>query len=187
MFSRYLQKQVKPNMLVLFMASLILLTVVAAYLYLLQKPLLERKRAQQTLELLTEEITQGKPLGSKIDEFQNKMATLNLQLRGSGPELPDNQMMTFVVGQLDIIAGQHDLKLVSIRPGATKKVFMFEEFPFNIELAGSYTKFFDWLFQIENELGPIVIKQFEIIPVTNSSNKHFKLTIVSYRLKKGNI
>lgn len=176
-----LQKQVKPRMLAILLTSLILLTITAGYLYVLKRPVQDFRQARQTLELLETEMQTGIPLDSQIELFQQQIAQLHQQLHGSGQKLPLNQMMAFVMGQMDSIAASHNVKLVSVEPGNIEKIFIFQELPFHVVVTGNYFSLFDWLDQVERDLGPIVIKEFELTSEPNAALRRFTLTLVSYQ------
>jgi Tfp pilus assembly protein PilO len=176
-----LQEQVQPRMLAILLLSLLLLTAVAGYLYVLKKPMQQLNQSKQALQLLEREVDTGVSLESQIAIFEGVVKTLNLKLRGTGPELPVNQMIAFVIGQLDHIAAKHAVNLVSVKPATAGRIFTFRELPFNVELQGSYFSLFEWLYEVEKELGPIVIKQFEFTEVGNSKQRHLRLVIASYQ------
>jgi Tfp pilus assembly protein PilO len=176
-----LQKQVKPQILAILLVSLLFLTLLSGYLYVLKRPLQELNQARNTLALLETELQTGVPLGDQINLFQQQITQLNQQLHGSSQKLPLNQMIASVIGQMDKIAASHHVKLISVEPGDIEKIFLFQELPFHVVVTGSYFKLFDWLNQIEHDLGPIVIKDFELIPEPDSVMRRFTLTLVSYQ------
>lgn len=176
-----LQKQVKPQMLAILLGSLIFLTLLSGYLYVLKQPLKDFNQAWNTQELLETELQTGIPLASQIDIFQQQITELNQQLHGSKQRLPLNQMIVSVISQLDTIAAAHHVKLISVEPGDVEKIFIFQELPFNVVVIGKYANLFDWLDQIGRDLGPIVIKKFELTPEPDSAMRRFTLTLVSYQ------
>ena len=176
-----LQKQVKPQMLAILLASLILLSITAGYLYVLKQPVQDFRQARQTLELLETEMQTGVPVESQVELFKQQVAQLHQQLHGNGQKLPLNQMIAFVMGQMDSIAASHDVKLISVEPGNIEKIFIFQELPFHVVVTGNYFSLFDWLDQVERDLGPIVIKEFELTSEPNSAIRRFTLTLVSYQ------
>jgi Tfp pilus assembly protein PilO len=180
----YLQKNIQPKMLVFLLASLLLLTLTAAYLYLLKKPFSEYKQSQQTLVLLENELETGLSLSNLIEASQQSITELDKQLYGSSQQRPINQIIAFVIGKLDQIADKNSVKLVSVKPGNVENRQIFQELPFIIELSGSYLSLYDWLNDVENVLGPIVVKQFSISPKNSTENRQMQLTIVSYRFEK---
>jgi Tfp pilus assembly protein PilO len=178
--SRALLKQVNPRMLAFLLVSVFLLMLVASYLYILKRPVQEMRQAKQTLALLESELQTGVPLDSQIQTFQNSVADLNKQLHGGGKNLPINQMIAFVIGRLDSISVSHNVKLISVEPRGAEKIFLFQEMPFHLVVIGNYFKLFDWLNQVERELGPFAVQEFEITPEPDSTMRRFTLTLVFY-------
>lgn len=176
-----LQKQVKPQMLATLLVSLIFLTLLSGYLYILKQPIKEFNQARNTLTLLENELQSGIPLGNQIDLFQQQITKLNQELHGSKQKLPLNQMIVSVISQMDTIAAAHQVKLISVEPGSVEKIYIFQELPFNVVVVGKYVNLFDWLDQIGRDLGPIVIKNFELTPEADSASRRFTLTLVSYQ------
>lgn len=176
-----LQQQVQPRMLAFLLLSLLLMTVAAGYLYVLKRPMQQLSQSKQALQLLENEANTGVSLQSQITLFQELVKKLNIKLRGAGEQLPANRMIAFVIGQLDNIAAKHKVNLISVKPATAGRIFTFRELPFNVELQGSYFSLFEWLYEVEKELGPIVIKQFEFNEVSNSKLRHLRLVIASYQ------
>ena len=176
-----LQQQVQPRILAIMLVLLLLLTVLAGYLYVLKKPFLALRQFDQTLMLLENEVKTGVPLENQIVSFQKHIAQLDKDLRGTGPQLPTNQMIAFVIGQLDTIADQHAVKLISIKPGATEELFTFQVLPFHVELSADYYSLFDWLTEVEQQLGPIVIKKFTLRKEGSTKQRRMSITLVSYQ------
>lgn len=176
-----LQQQVKPQMLALLLVSLIGLTIIAGYLYLLKRPIQDFRQARQMLGLLETELQTGIPVEGQINELQQQITQLNQQLHGNSQNLPLNQMIASVIGQMDKMATSHNVKLVSVEPGNIEKIFIFQELPFHVVVTGSYFSLFDWLNQVEQNLGPIVIKEFELTGEADSASRRFTLTLVSYQ------
>lgn len=179
-----LQQQIQPRMLVILLVSLILLSITASLLYVLKKPYKELQQHQQTLLLLKNEMRTGVPLQNQIDTKQQHVDQLNLKLRGTGPQLPVNKMVPHVIGALDKLAEKHQLNLSSVKPGTPDFLFTFKELPFIVEISGDYFSLFAWLKDVENNLGPIVIKQFNIRPTNTGKVRTMTLTIVAYQFEE---
>jgi Tfp pilus assembly protein PilO len=181
---KYLQQQVQPSMLLLLMASIIALTLMAAYLYVFKKPLKEYSELHQKLELLKDEIQTGIPVSKQIDDTEKNLLELKNKLYGATPQLPVNQKIASVIGQLDTISARQMVNLTSITPGEVTQLFQFQEQPFIIEISGSYFSLFNWLYQVEEQLGPILVKEFQISSET--SKLRMKLTLVAYQFASSN-
>ena len=176
-----LQKHVQPRMLAIILVSLLLLTITAGYLYVLKKPLQSLNQSEQTLFLLENEMQTGMPLQNQMVSFQKHVEQLNKNLLGAGPQLPRNQMIAFVIGQLDSISSHHTVKLMSIKPGITEELFTFQVLPFHVELSADYFSLYNWLNEVERELGPIVIKKFTLRKEGATKQRRMSLTLVSYQ------
>ncbi len=177
----YIENNIAPRMLYLLMASVFVLTALGSYLYVFKKPIKEYQQQQRSLAMLNAEQGDMQPLNAKLQQLQQELVGLRETLNGKGPDLPVNQMIAYVIGQLDLVASRHDVQLVSVKPGKTNDVFMFNELPFNVEITGSYFSLYEWLQDIEKELGPMVIKQFRIDNAGHAKARHMKLLLVSYR------
>lgn len=177
---KYLQEQVQPSVRIFLMAAILALTVLAAWLYLFKKPLKAYQQAGQTLEMLQNEVTTGISLPEQLGNTQQSIKTLQQQLYGLAPTLPPHQKIAFVIGQLGALSGNHKVTLNSIKPGEVNPVFMFQELPFSIEISGTYFSLFAWLQQVEQELGPITVKDFDLQPELLGDKVRMKLTLVSY-------
>jgi Tfp pilus assembly protein PilO len=134
----YLQKNVQPQMLVFLLVSLLILTMAAGYLYILKKPFADFRQSQQALALLENELQTGLTLNSIIASTQQNISQLDKKLNGSSPSLPVNQLIAFVIGELDSIAIKHQIKLISVKPESIENKLFFHELPFVIEISGSY-------------------------------------------------
>jgi biopolymer transport protein ExbB/TolQ len=84
---KYLQQQVQPSMLLLLMASIIGLTLMAAYLYVFKQPLKEYMQLHQKLELLKDEVHTGIPVSKQIEATEKSLQELKKKLYGTGPQL----------------------------------------------------------------------------------------------------
>lgn len=180
---KWLQQQVQPKMLLLLLISLSLLIIMACYLYVLKMPLQALHESEKTLELLNNEEHFGIPLLDQISEQERLNQALNLKLHGMGPKLPMNQMVIFVIGELDKISDRHQVNLASVTPGEPGKMFTFSVMDFKIEITGAYIRLFNWLKDVETELGPIIINQFDIQPATQDNAVKMELTITNYQFE----
>ena len=176
-----LQQQVQPRMLAIVLISLVLLIIIAGYLYVIKKPLQALRQSEKTLYLLDNELQTGVPLESQIVSYQKLVEQLGKDLKGTGPQLPLNQMIASIIGQLDIIADHHKVKLISIKPGITEQIFTFQVLPFYVELSADYFSLYNWLRELEKELGPILIKKFKLRKEGKSKQRSMSLTLVSYQ------
>lgn len=181
---RLLQEQVQPRMLIIMLVSIVLMTVITSYLYVIKNPFKGLRQKQQTLSLLENELKTAVPLQNQIEKQQQLVGKLNTNLHGTGPKLSVNKMVAYVIGTLDKIASRHQVDLSSVKPQEAALLFTFKELPFQIEISGNYFSLFGWLKDVEKQLGPIVVKKFEISATGNDDDKRkMLLTIVAYQFE----
>ncbi len=176
-----LLKTVEPRVVYLAMASAVVLTLMASYLYLFKKPQLEYSRLKQARVLLEAKVDAGGYLTGQIETLRGNVAQLTRRLQGESPLLPVSEMVAHAVDRLDQISQSHDIRFVGIKPGQPKTIPMFEEIPFAMEVSGSYFSLYQWLHDVEQALGPMVVKRVELRPQSSPRDLQMKLEMVSYR------
>jgi Tfp pilus assembly protein PilO len=90
-------------------------------------------------------------------------------------------MESFVIDALDRVSVRHDVKLESVTPGTVTQVVMFTELPYQVQVTGNYFSLFEWFRDVENELRPMVVKNFEMEKGRGSERIEMSLQIVAYR------
>jgi len=109
---------------------------------------------------------------------------LRKNLAGDSWDIPLEQMESHVISKLDRISQRHSVQLQSVKPGVMSTVLMFEEHPYDIEVAGEYFTLADWFYDVEQELRPIATKQFSIEPESGGGKLRMALRLVAYRAKE---
>ena len=172
----------QPNFIYGAMASAIVLFVLGSYLYLFKNSLAEYALMKETRTMLQETEDSDTQLAGAISDRQRQVEALLKRLQGESSPLPVNQLVTLTIDRLDHIAAHHDIQLVSVTPDEPKPVASLEELPFSIEVVGKYQHLAGWLHEVEKDLSPMVVKQFEIIPLSGEEPLSMRVEIVSYRL-----
>lgn len=178
-----LQEQVQLRTLVFLLLSLIVMALLSSYLYVIKKPFQALRQNQQTLTLLQNEIQTGIPLQNQIQMQQQLVKQLTTKLQGTGPKTPVNKMVAYVIGELDKIASRHQINLSRVKPQPPQTLFTFKELPFQIEISGDYFNLYAWLKDVEKNLGPIVIKQFDISAIGVGKQRKIMLVIAAYQFE----
>lgn len=127
----------------------------------------------------------GSELAQEIEQRMNTIAELSKLLHGDSANLPLRQMESFVIGRLQKISWDHNIELLSVRPGEGQQVEEFREINFRVELEGGYENLYGWLRAIQQELGFVVIKEFGLGRIDQASRNpplRATLTIASYRM-----
>ena len=172
----------QPEFIYGAMAAALVFFILGSYLYLFKDSWAEYTLMKETRTTLQETVASGTQLSSAILQSQQQVEALVKELQGESPQMPVNQMATVTIDRLDRISAQHDIKLISIIPDTPKSIDRFEEVLFTIEVTGPYQRLASWLQEVEKDLGPMVVKKFEIIPKTGEEQLTMRLELVSYRL-----
>jgi Tfp pilus assembly protein PilO len=165
------------------MVAIVVMTCLAAYLYGFKKPLQEYKLLKANSQILEAKVESGAGTSREIGHIQSEIDILTKRLQGQTPYLSNSKMVAHVISRLDIISSKHAVQLLGVRPATPGTVKYFEELPFSIEISGNYFSLFDWLQEVEMELGPMVVKKINIAPISGTQEQMMRLNMVSYRLQ----
>jgi len=165
------------------MVAVVIMTCLASYLYGFKKPLQDYKLLKANSQILEAKVESGAGTSQEIRRIQSEIDSLKERLQGQTPSLSNSQMVAHVISSLDNISSMHTVQLLGVRPATPGTVKYFEELPFSIEISGSYFSLFDWLQEVERELGPMVVKKINIAPISGTQEQMMRLNMVSYRLK----
>jgi len=111
------------------------------------------------------------------------VARLENRVFGKNMNLPMKQLEARIIGRLQEISSRNHVELDGVRPGAKKRLRMFVENPIEVEVSGDYFDIARWLQELDGELGFIVVKEYEMQPITQDTTPklRMKMTMVSYR------
>jgi len=184
MFNELINKLDARQQLLLAGGTLALL-IAALFMYVLLPQIKTYRQGLETLEILEGVASQGEAVSEQLAKLTAEVGGLDRQLYGDMANLPEEQLESFVIGRLQAISWRNAVELVSIEPATGETVQVFQESLFRVELAGSYFDLYEWLREINDELGFVVIKEYEMLPiedVADNPNLSVNLTIASYRL-----
>jgi Tfp pilus assembly protein PilO len=165
------------------MVAIVVITCLAGYLYGFKKPIQEYRLLQSSSRLLEAKVESGSGISQELAAVQSEIDVLTQQLQGQTPVMSNSKMVAYVINGLDAISSEHSVQFLGLKPAAPGIVKYFEELPFSIEVSGNYFSLFDWLQEVERELGPMVVKKIDIEPLGGTEEQIMRLNMVSYRLK----
>lgn len=183
MKAQFLARFLQLDSRVLLMAMVCTLALIASqsWVLLFKNPITEYRAVQHDGDEREKALLGLEQIPPEIDKLKRQVGELERRLQVAQTQLPSDQMLVAVVGDLDRIAARHGIALMRVKPGADTDVLMFEEISFDIELRGRYESLFAWLRDVETELTALAITQFEIKTVSDSLTINLK--VASYRLK----
>lgn len=156
------------------------LTILASYLYLFKNPVRQYTSLYQSRVFLESKVSTGTNINDEITSLQEKVDTLKLSLYGENSAIPAPKLVAYNIERLDVLSDRHAVRLESVKPDNSQLVQMFEEIPITIRVSGSYFNLYAWLHNVEKELGPMVVKQFDLLPKMGTTELTMNLRMVSY-------
>lgn len=176
-----------PRELMIIGLSLALITCAAISLYLVKPQWVLYQDALAKHELLkgfAKEDTSGQralvALGGEVERLKTR-------LDGDSANLPSQEIEAFVIGKLQTISWRHGLELVAIEPSKGETTDQYQELLFQVETRGDYFGLTSWLNDIQNELGFVVIREYQIsvgggddaLPILRT-----RMQLASYRMEE---
>jgi len=175
-----------PRSVAMMLIGIVLLVAAVEVTYLLWPQIKQFRELHSSHEVLEQAVSSNDSLAEQLSRIDAEVQDLSRQLHGDMARLPAKQMESFVIGRLQKVSWATEVELVSVQPGSGKQVQNFRESLFEVRLHAHYHDFFEWLQTVNDELGYIVVKKFEIRPGQNdvlaNPELSLALTLVSYRM-----
>ena len=176
----------QPRVVAMMLTGIVLLVAVVEVTYLLWPQMKTYRELSSSHALLQQAATSSESLEAQLAKIDAEVQDLSRQLHGDMARLPAKQMESFVIGRLQKVSWATDVELLSVLPGSGRQVQNFRESLFEVKLHARYHDFFEWLQTVNDELGYIVVKKFEIRPddrdTLDNPKLSLALTLVSYRM-----
>ncbi len=177
----------QPRTVGILIIGVVSLVLMSEFTYLLWPQIKDYRKLDASYTMLERAVSNSQGLASELQTIEAEVDDLSHRLHGDMAQLPVKQMESFVIGRLQKVSWQTDVELVSVQPGRGGQVQNFREQLFEVKLSARYHDFFEWLQIVNDELGYIVVKKFEIRPDDRDKPQDPKLklelTLVSYRME----
>jgi len=178
----------QPRVVAIMIIGIVSLVLLSEFTYLLWPQVKSYRKLDASYTMLEQSVSNNKSLTSQLQTIETEVNALSRQLHGDMAQLPVKQMESFVIGRLQKVSWATDVELMSVQPGSGNQVQNFRERLFEVKLNARYHDFFEWLQIVNDELGYIVVKKFEINPNDRDAIKNprldLTLTLVSYRMEQ---
>lgn len=161
------------------------LLATALVMYLVLPQVKNYRTATENRQVLRKAAQAGEAVSAQLETLKAEIEGLQRRLHGDTANLPEKQLESFVIGRLQSISWTNEVELEVVEPRIGETVEMFRENLFEIELTGSYRGLFKWLADVGDELGFVVIKEYEMRPAENEAvdpRLRVALTLASYRV-----
>lgn len=176
-------EDLESRTVLLILFSVVALTLAGAYVYLLEAPIKEYVRLVRLSDEAAREVRSERSEidAARLRRLEREVRDLEEFLYGQTPQHSASEMVSYIIGQLDVLATKHEVQLIGVKPGSVARVLMFEEIPFDVEVSGSYLHLFGWLQEAQRALHPMVLKEFHIAAGAEDEALRVSLRVVSYR------
>lgn len=179
-------QSVPPRSLQLASTGGIVLILAAMVFYLLLPEWRAARSANASLTLLQASVKDGADLDDKLLDLRGEVSVLERTLNGDASNLPIRQMEAFVIGRLQTISWRNNVILDRVQPRPGTSMNQFRELIFDVDLETEYFDFYEWLSDVGDELGFVVVKRFEMSPASrrgadNGPGLQVRMTMAAYR------
>ena len=179
-----LLENLEPRVILMLMGAAVLLIITALFSYGIWPKMKDYHALDHSRTVLQKVMESSSAFDVEITRIRDDQDSLEQRLHGDTVNLPEKQLEAFIIGRLQNISWRNNIQLLGVKPGRGTKVHIFDEVPFEVELSGDYFDLFNWLQNLGEDLGFVVVKHFTIRPLDQKEmNPRLtaKLTIVSYR------
>ena len=140
--------------------------------------------ARETVAVLESASLDRSELQTHLQEESKNLEELRFRLYGDMANLPVKQVEAYIIGRLQEISWGTSVDLISVEPTMGEQVEIFQEMLFNVQLVGEYEDLYRWLWAVRNELGYVVVKEYNLTRHDNGDEEPMllaDLSLASYR------
>ncbi len=177
-------EEANPRTLKLMLMAIAVLLFTLIIMYLIAPEYKQFAKINESFTLLQRLNLNHTNIDQQLHRVKNEVAVLDKKLHGNMAHVPVEQVESFIIGRLQKISWDTGVELLSVTPSKGKKMQIFQENLFKVKLNTGYYEFFQWIQNINQELGYIVIKQLTIQPdaaVLINPELSITLTLVLFR------
>ena len=171
----------------LILSIVVLAVTTLMFTFLVLPPLKTYLQVSKSEASLSNVVIGGENLNNQLNQFRSDIDVLERRLHGDMASLPEKEIEAHIVGKLQQISWQNNVQLVGVEPSAGDTVESFHEILFRVTLAGDYKDLYQWLREVSDELGFVLIKQYEMRTLDNAAKNPLlsvNLTMSTYRASR---
>ena len=176
--------QISQKAFVFLLAGVLMLMVATTSVYGLWPQIKDIKSGLVTRDELRELVANKEQLDVQHTMLEQEVETMKRKLKGDLANLPEKKMEAYIIGELQNISWNHEINLIGVKPVKGNEIQMFQEILFKVQMSGEYFDLYEWLLDLRDQLGFIVIKSLELNPINQNDTDTsllMKLTIASYK------
>lgn len=168
----------------LFLAGFTLVVAVAMFSYLLWPQFKAYRSAADSRNSLQNVVANDNKLIHTLASLRAEVRSLRQQLHGDLAALPAKEMQGYIIGRLQGISWRNNIEFLGLQPRQGEPIENFQEILFDVQLLGDYFDLYNWIRDASQELGFLVVKQFQMAPVNPEGDNALlgvKMTMAVYR------
>jgi Tfp pilus assembly protein PilO len=177
-------EQISRNTFVLILLAIVLIMFATTSVYGIIPQIKDVRAGFNIRDNLKSLVINKDKMDLQYEKLSQEVLEMQHELKGDMANLPENKIEAYIIGELQNISWNHEVSLIGVKPVKGENIQMFQEILFDIQLSGEYFDLFQWLLDLRDHLGFIVIKNIELNSesvTNNSSLLLMKLKVASYR------
>jgi Tfp pilus assembly protein PilO len=166
----------------LIMGGLLAVMAAVVWTLLLRQPVATLRL--QAAERARLELVERNPAAQQKELAALERASQQMIARLAPPaaRASTQQFQSALIGELDLAAARHGVRLAGATPGQVRTVARMREVPFDLEASGSYQALLEWMAEIERSQANLAILRFELRPADTTGLLAMKIRVSAYLL-----
>jgi Tfp pilus assembly protein PilO len=177
-------ERLDPRGLNMLLGGITLVVATALFSYLLWPQFKAYRTALESRDSLQSVVANDNKLLETLNALRNEVRNLRQSLHGDLAALPTKEMQGYIIGRLQGISWRNKVEFLGMQPRVGEPIEKFQEILFDVQLLGDYFDLYNWLRDASKELGFVVIKQYQMAPVSHEPEDlrlGVKMTMAVYR------
>lgn len=174
------------NSLLLISGLILVLLITAIGLYGIKPAYKNWSDTSNSYEVLSGALTVDVDLTADIDSMENNRDRIAKLLESDSASLQYKQVESHVIGKLQKLAWDNNLRLAGVKPDMGRKIGEFRELLFSVGLSGDYFDIYNMLHELKENLAFVVVQEMRMKPESRNSEDQLldiEMTIASYRVE----
>lgn len=168
----------------LSVVGVVSIVIIGLITYALKPQLKDYSSINSGLVKLERIVKADNDIASNIDKLTQEVELVKHKIKGDMVDLPEKEMEAYILGVLQNISWNHDIKLIGVKPSQGNEIHIFQEILFDVKLSGNYFDLYQWFLALREDLGFIVIKNMNMSPSKVDAGEVpllMDLTIATYK------
>lgn len=174
------------NSLLIISGLILVLLVTAMGLYVVKPAYKDWSQIKESYTVLSSALTVDIDLSADIDFMEQNRDRIAELLQSDSASLQYKQVESHVIGRLQKLAWDNNLRLAGVKPDMGRKIGEFRELLFSVGLTGDYFDIYNMLHELKENLEFVVVQEMRMKPESRNNEDQLlaiEMTIASYRVE----